>query len=64
MQLEVLDNLFLDETSGKISVVKAMSWSTGVVIMSVCCFIVCLARGNCLFCIPTCLKTWYEMSVK
>ena len=64
MQLEVLDNLFLDETSGKISVVKAMSWSTGVVILSVGCFIVCLARGKCLYCIPACWKTWYKMSVK
>ena len=53
---EILDKLILDHTSGKISTVKAVGWTTSMLLLSLGCFLLCLVRGRCLCCIPRCLK--------
>ena len=55
---EVIDKLILDHVSGKVSTVKAVSWGTSVFLIMLGCFLLCLCRGNCLFCIPQCIKDW------
>ena len=55
---EILDKLILDHTSGKISTVKAVGWTTSMLLLSLGCLVLCLVRGRCLCCIPRCLKDW------
>ena len=55
---EIIDKLILDHTSGKVSTVKAMGWGTSMSILLLGCFLLCLVRGHCLFCIPQCIKNW------
>ena len=42
---EILDKLILDHTSGKISTVKAVGWTTSMLLLSLGCFVLCLVRG-------------------
>ena len=55
---EIVETLILDHVSGRVSAVKAISWGTSVLLIMVGCFLICLCRGKCLFCIPECLKEW------
>ena len=45
---EIVDKLILDNVTGKVSTVKAVSWGTSIFLILLGCFLLCLCRGELL----------------